>query len=120
MVTVPPSRSTTNSPCPGSLALLREAKDPERNGWETTRPARTLRAPVPLNSSTVNEPVETEPASYPAVLKPGMVFTIEPGVYIPEEHLGVRIEGVFLVSLDGKLIDLIANLLHTADTPPTK
>ena len=25
---------------------------------------------------------------YPAVLKPGMVFTIEPGVYIPEEKTG--------------------------------
>ena len=26
-----------------------------------------------------------DPADYPAVLKPGMVFTIEPGIYIPEE-----------------------------------
>ncbi|HTX77237.1 MAG TPA: Xaa-Pro peptidase family protein [Terracidiphilus sp.] len=56
-----------------------------------------------------------DPAEYPAVLKPGMVFTIEPGVYIPEEHLGVRIEDVFLVGPDGKLIDLIADLPHTAD-----
>ncbi|HWE87049.1 MAG TPA: Xaa-Pro peptidase family protein [Terracidiphilus sp.] len=56
-----------------------------------------------------------DPADYPAVLKPGMVFTIEPGVYIPEEHLGVRIEDVFLVGSDGKLIDLIADLPHTAD-----
>jgi Xaa-Pro aminopeptidase len=44
-----------------------------------------------------------------------MVFTIEPGVYIPEEKIGVRIEDVFLVGPDGKLIDLIANLPHTAD-----
>ncbi len=43
---------------------------------------------------------------YPAVLKPGMVFTIEPGVYIPEEKIGVRIECDFLVRPDGKLIDL--------------
>jgi Xaa-Pro aminopeptidase len=56
-----------------------------------------------------------DPADYPAVLKPGMVFTIEPGVYIPEEHLGVRIEDVFLVGSDGKLIDLIADLPHTAE-----
>jgi Xaa-Pro aminopeptidase len=56
-----------------------------------------------------------DPADYPAVLKPGMVFTIEPGVYIPEEHLGVRIEDVFLVGADGKLIDLVADLPHTAD-----
>jgi len=56
-----------------------------------------------------------DPADYPAVLKPGMVFTIEPGVYIPEEKLGVRIECDFLVGEDGKLIDLDADLAHTAD-----
>jgi Xaa-Pro aminopeptidase len=56
-----------------------------------------------------------DPAEYPAVLKPGSVFTIEPGVYIPEEKLGVRIECVFLVSADGKLIDLVAALPHTAE-----
>ncbi len=56
-----------------------------------------------------------DPANYPAVLKPGMVFTIEPGVYIPEEKLGVRIEDTFVVGPDGKLIDLIASLPHTAE-----
>jgi Xaa-Pro aminopeptidase len=56
-----------------------------------------------------------DPADYPAVLKPGMVFTIEPGVYIPEEKIGVRIECVFLVGADGKLIDLVADLPHTAE-----
>jgi Xaa-Pro aminopeptidase len=59
----------------------------------------------------VHDPATT----YPAVLKPGMVFTIEPGVYIPEEKIGVRIEDVFAVGQDGKLIDLIADLPHTAD-----
>ena len=56
-----------------------------------------------------------DPATYPAVLKPGMVFTIEPGIYIPEEKIGVRIECHFLVGEDGKLIDLDAALAHTAD-----
>lgn len=56
-----------------------------------------------------------DPADYPAVLKPGMVFTIEPGIYIPEEKIGVRIECDFLVGPDGKLIDLDAALPHTAD-----
>ncbi len=56
-----------------------------------------------------------DPADYPAVLKPGMVFTIEPGVYIPEEKLGVRIECDFLVGADGKLIDLDVDLPHTAE-----
>ena len=56
-----------------------------------------------------------DPSGYPAVLKPGMVFTIEPGVYIAEEKLGVRIECDFLVGEDGKLIDLDADLPHTAN-----
>jgi len=56
-----------------------------------------------------------DPAKYPALLKPGMVFTIEPGIYIPEEKLGVRMECDFLVGPDGKLIDLDAALPHTAD-----
>jgi len=34
-------------------------------------------------------------------LEPGMVFTIEPGIYIPEEKLGVRIEDDFLVTERG-------------------
>lgn len=56
-----------------------------------------------------------DPSDYPGVLKPGMVFTIEPGVYIPEERIGIRIECVFLVGADGKLIDLVAGLPHTAE-----
>jgi Xaa-Pro aminopeptidase len=34
-------------------------------------------------------------------LKPGMVITIEPGIYIPEENLGVRIEDTVLVTEKG-------------------
>jgi len=56
-----------------------------------------------------------DPANYPVVLKPGMVFTIEPGIYIPEEKIGIRIECDFLVTADGKLVDLDADLPHTAD-----
>jgi Xaa-Pro aminopeptidase len=59
----------------------------------------------------VHDPAE----AYPALLKPGMVFTIEPGVYIPEENIGVRIECTFLVGADGKLIDLTADLPHNVE-----
>ena len=38
-----------------------------------------------------------------APLRPGTVFTIEPGVYIPEEKIGVRIEDIYLVREDGRL-----------------
>lgn len=46
---------------------------------------------------------------------PGSVFTIEPGIYIPEEKIGVRIEDTFYVDANGKLIDLTGALPHTAD-----
>lgn len=57
-----------------------------------------------------------DPADYlHTTLKPGMVFTIEPGVYIPEENIGVRIEDILYVDADGKLVDLTAKLPHTTD-----
>jgi Xaa-Pro aminopeptidase len=52
---------------------------------------------------------------YEVPLGPGMVFTIEPGIYIPEEKLGVRIEDFFYVDASGKLINLTESLAHTAD-----
>jgi Xaa-Pro aminopeptidase len=36
-----------------------------------------------------------------AVLEEGNVITVEPGIYIPEESLGVRIEDDVLVTADG-------------------
>ncbi len=56
-----------------------------------------------------------DPGDYTAPAGPGMVFTIEPGIYIPEEKLGVRIEDIYYVDRDGKLIDLTADLPHTAE-----
>ncbi len=48
-------------------------------------------------------------------LGPGQVFTIEPGIYIPEESLGVRIEDDYYVDQDGKLIKLSAALPSKAE-----
>ncbi len=36
-----------------------------------------------------------------AILEPGNVITVEPGIYIPEERLGIRIEDDVLVTEDG-------------------
>jgi Xaa-Pro aminopeptidase len=52
---------------------------------------------------------------YGVPLGPGAVFTIEPGIYIPEEKLGVRIEDDFYVDPDGKLIKMTAALPSSAD-----
>ncbi len=42
-------------------------------------------------------------------MQPGMVFTVEPGIYIPEEGLGIRIENNFLITTNGQQ-DLMKNI----------
>jgi len=42
-----------------------------------------------------------DPGEYCKPLEPGMVVTMEPGVYIPEENLGVRIEDDVLITESG-------------------
>jgi Xaa-Pro aminopeptidase len=63
--------------------------------------------PVGLNVHDATDPN--------APLGPGQVFTIEPGIYIPEESLGVRIEDDYYVDEDGKLIKLSGALPSKAD-----
>jgi Xaa-Pro aminopeptidase len=49
-----------------------------------------------------------------AKLGPGAVFTIEPGIYIPEEKIGVRIEDIVWIDPQGNLVNLSGALPHTA------
>jgi Xaa-Pro aminopeptidase len=42
--------------------------------------------------------------NYHAALRPGMVLTCEPGIYIPEEGIGVRIEDDVLITESGNRI----------------
>lgn len=42
-------------------------------------------------------------------MEAGMIFTCEPGIYIPEEGLGIRLENDILITKDGN-IDLMANI----------
>ena len=42
-----------------------------------------------------------DPAPVRDILKPGMVVTIEPGIYLPDERLGIRIEDMVEVTKDG-------------------
>ena len=47
-------------------------------------------------------------------LEEGMVFTCEPGIYIPEEKLGIRLENNILVTAKGP-VDLMKNIPIEAD-----
>lgn len=47
-------------------------------------------------------------------IEAGMVFTIEPGIYIKEEGLGIRLENNFLITETGN-IDLMENIPIEAD-----
>ena len=49
-----------------------------------------------------------------APIQAGMVFTIEPGIYIPEEDMGIRIENDYLVT-DNGLVDLMKNIPITVE-----
>lgn len=49
-----------------------------------------------------------------APIQAGMVFTIEPGIYIEEEKMGVRIENNFWITRNGN-IDLMKNIPITTE-----
>ena len=48
-------------------------------------------------------------------IQPGTIFTIEPGIYLPEEKFGVRIEDMFWVNERGELVNLSAALPKEPD-----
>lgn len=48
-------------------------------------------------------------------IKENMVFTCEPGIYIPEEGLGIRIEDDLVVQASGEPFNLMANIPITVE-----
>ena len=48
-------------------------------------------------------------------IEPGNVFTVEPGIYIPEEGLGIRLEDDLVVQASGAPFNLMRNIPIEAD-----
>ena len=58
------------------------------------------------------------PPSNTQTLEPGMVITVEPGLYYPSRGLGVRIEDLVLVRADGTLREPHARALRAGESRP--
>ncbi|MCK0155934.1 aminopeptidase P N-terminal domain-containing protein [Cellulophaga sp. F20128] len=50
-----------------------------------------------------------------APMKANMVFTVEPGIYIPEENMGIRLEDDVVIQAKGAPFNLMANIPIEAD-----
>ena len=62
----------------------------------------TATAAAPGTASATRVGMEVHDVSGPApTLEPGMIFTIEPALQIPEEHIGVRLEDMILITDTG-------------------
>ncbi len=48
-------------------------------------------------------------------MQAGMVFTVEPGIYIPEENLGIRLEDDYVIQEKGDPFNLMANIPITVE-----
>ena len=48
-------------------------------------------------------------------MKPNMVFTVEPGIYIPDEGFGVRLEDDVVIQETGEPVNLMADIPIEAD-----
>jgi Xaa-Pro aminopeptidase len=43
-------------------------------------------------------------------MQAGMVFTVEPGIYIPDEKLGIRLEDDYVIQEEGEPLNLMENI----------
>ena len=53
--------------------------------------------------------------SWTEKIKENMVFTVEPGIYIPEEGLGIRLEDDVVVQKNATPLNLMKNIPIEAD-----
>ena len=84
----------------------------ERHGHATRRTDEATQAGYVHNLghgvglSVHDPPLLGGPPTNAAQLEPGMVVTVEPGLYYPERGMGCRIEDLFLVRPDGTVENL--------------
>jgi len=52
---------------------------------------------------------------YEKPMRPGEVFTIEPGIYIQTEKLGVRIEDDYMITPDNTVLKLSSKIPSAPD-----
>jgi Xaa-Pro aminopeptidase len=48
-------------------------------------------------------------------MEPNMVFTVEPGIYLPDEGFGIRLEDDVVVQASGEPINIMAQIPLEAD-----
>ena len=89
------------------IAYIRNSKGRDKEG-------RTLERYYPHGVSHHIGLDVHDPGDRDRPLEPGMVISVEPGIYIAEENLGVRIEDDVLVTKDGYRI-MTGRLPRTAD-----
>ena len=87
------------------LAAIRAAK-PGAHMWEVDRAARAVIDKAGLGDAYIHGighqlGLEVHDATPDGALRPGMVITIEPGVYLPERRTGIRIEDDILITKSG-------------------
>jgi Xaa-Pro aminopeptidase len=85
--------------------IARDVFDAEKRGL-SRRFTHSVGHPIGLAVHDTGDPFEP--------LRPGMVITVEPGLYLPDESFGVRIEDMVLVTEDGARL-LSAKLPSDAD-----